>query len=96
MNLEMKDCLTAFLIDKYCRRNSGLCIEKDLNKIRSKVLIIGINQDQYFPPNLDAIPMHNLIEDSELIIYDSNLGHIGFRELETIEEELSEFMKNFR
>ena len=71
-------------------------IEKDLNKIRSKVLIIGINQDQYFPPNLDAIPMHNLIEDSELIIYDSDLGHIGFRELETIEEELSEFMKNFR
>ena len=65
-------------------------IEKDLNKIKSKVLIIGINQDQYFPPNLDAIPMYNLIEDSELIIYDSDLGHIGFRELETIEKELSE------
>lgn len=40
--------------------------------------------------------MYNLIEDSELIIYDSDLGHIGFRELETIEKELSEFMKNFR
>ena len=79
----------------YMKRR-GYDIEKDLNKIRSKVLIIGINQDQYFPPNLDAIPMHNLIEDSELIIYDSDLGHIGFRELETIEEELSEFMKNFR
>ena len=82
---------------KYCNdATPDYDIEKDLNKIRSKVLIIGINQDQYFPPNLDAIPMHNLIEDSELIIYDSNLGHIGFRELETIEEELSEFMKNFR
>ena len=81
---------------KYCNDATlDYDIEKDLNKIRSKVLIIGINQDQYFPPNLDAIPMHNLIEDSELIIYDSNLGHIGFRELETI-EELSEFMKNFR
>ena len=79
----------------YMKRR-GYDIEKDLNKIRSKVLIIGINQDQYFPPNLDAIPMHNLIEDSELIIYDSDLGHIGFRELGTIEEELSEFMKNFR
>ena len=78
---------------KYCNDATlDYDIEKDLNKIRSKVLIIGINQDQYFPPNLDAIPMHNLIEDSELIIYD----HIGFRELETIEEELSAFMKNFR
>ena len=36
------------------------------------------------------------MKDSELIIYDSDLGHIGFRELETIEEELSAFMKNFR
>lgn len=82
---------------KYCNDATlDYDIEKDLNKIRSKVLIIGINQDQYFPPNLDAIPMHNLIEDSELIIYDSDLGHIGFRELETIEEELFAFMKNFR
>ena len=76
---------------KYCNDATlDYDIEKDLNKIRSKVLIIGINQDQYFPPNLDAIPMHNLI------VYDSDLGHIGFRELETIEEELSAFMKNFR
>lgn len=82
---------------KYCNDATlDYDIEKDLNKIKSKVLIIGINQDQYFPPNLDAIPMYNLIEDSELIIYDSDLGHIGFRELETIEKELSEFMKNFR
>lgn len=82
---------------KYCNDATlDYDIEDDLDKIKSKVLIIGINQDQYFPPNLDAIPMHKLIKDSELIIYDSDLGHIGFRELETIKEELSDFMKNFR
>ena len=82
---------------KYCNAATlDYNLEGDLDKIKSKVLIIGINQDQYFPPNLDAIPMHELIKNSELIIYDSDLGHIGFRELEKIEKELSEFMLNFK
>ena len=82
---------------KYCNGATlDYNLEDDLDKIKSKVLIIGINQDQYFPPNLDAIPMHELIKNSELIIYDSDLGHIGFRELEKIEKELSEFMLNFK
>ncbi len=82
---------------KYCNDVTlDYNIEKDLSKIKAKVLIIGINQDQYFPPNLDAIPMHNLIENSKLVIYDSDLGHIGFRELDKIANELSEFMAEFR
>lgn len=82
---------------KYCNGATlDYNLEDDLDKIKSKVLIIGINQDQYFPPSLDAIPMHKLIKNSDLIIYDSDLGHIGFRELEKIEKELSEFMENFK
>ncbi|WP_299525027.1 alpha/beta fold hydrolase [uncultured Methanobrevibacter sp.] len=82
---------------KYCNDATlDYDIEDKLDKIKSKVLIVGINQDQYFPPNLDAIPMHSLIKDSELIIYDSDLGHIGFRELDKIENELIEFMNQFR
>jgi tripeptide aminopeptidase len=66
-----------------------------LDKIKSKVLIISCKQDPHFPPELDAIPMSNMINDSQLIIMDSKLGHLCFNELETISSELKEFMGEF-
>lgn len=70
-------------------------IEDKLSNINSKVLIVGINQDQYFPPELDAIPMSKLIKNSRLVIYDSINGHIGSRELNKISTELEEFLSDF-
>ncbi|WP_225370130.1 alpha/beta hydrolase family protein [Methanobrevibacter arboriphilus] len=32
-------------------------IEDIISNIKAKTLIVAINQDQYFPPDLDAIPM---------------------------------------
>lgn len=70
-------------------------MEEKLADISAKTLIIAINQDLYFPPELDAIPMSKLIKDSQLIIYDSPLGHVGSHEIEKIEDELYEFFKKF-
>ena len=69
-------------------------IEDELKNIKAKVLIIGINQDQYFPPELDAIPMAEMIENSTLLIFDSELGHLGTSNLEDFKEELANFMKD--
>ncbi len=81
---------------KYCNQSCmEYDVENDLDKIKSKVLIISCKQDPHFPPELDAIPMNEMIEDSELIIMDSDLGHLCFNELETISNELNEFMSNF-
>ena len=66
-----------------------------LSDITAKVLIIAINQDQYFPPNLDAIPMSKMIKDSKLIIYDSCMGHVGSSELYKIKDDLEEFLSEF-
>lgn len=66
-----------------------------LDKITAKVLIITINQDQYFPPNLDAIPLSKMIKDNELIIYDSNWGHVGTFELGKVEDKVRNFLKEF-
>ena len=66
-----------------------------LSDITAKVLIIAINQDQYFPPNLDAIPMRKMIKDSKLIIYDSCMGHVGSSELYKIKDDLEEFLSEF-
>ena len=71
-------------------------VESELSKIKSKVLIVACWQDPHFPPKLDAIPMSEMIEGSELVIMYSELGHLCFNELETISDELTEFMGQFR
>ena len=81
---------------KYCNAVSmNFNVEDDLDKIKSKELIIACKQDPHFPPELDGIPMSEMIEDSELIVMDSELGHLCFNELEKISYELKEFMENF-
>ena len=39
--------------------------------------------------------MSEMINESELIIMDSDLGHLCFNELETISSQLADFMENF-
>ncbi|WP_407415286.1 alpha/beta fold hydrolase [Methanobrevibacter sp.] len=81
---------------KYCNEACmNYDVEKDLNKITSKVFIIACYQDPHFPPELDAIPMSKMIKDSKLVIMDSELGHLCFNELENISDELSKFMGKF-
>jgi homoserine O-acetyltransferase len=67
-------------------------IEDKLKNIVSPVFIVAINQDQYFPPELDAIPMSKMIKNSKLVIYDSLLGHVGSSEILKVEKELKEFL----
>lgn len=67
-----------------------------LSNICAKTMIIAIYEDQYFPPELDAIPMHSLIPGSKLTIFNSYLGHVGSSELDKIQEELDDFMKQFK
>lgn len=82
---------------KYCNESCmRYDVEDDLDKIKSKVLIISCKQDPHFPPELDGVPMSGMIKGSELIIMDSALGHLCFNELETISDELKDFMNQFR
>lgn len=81
---------------KYCNEACmNYDVENDLGKITSKVFIISCAQDPHFPPELDGIPMSRMIKDSQLIIMDSELGHLCFNELENISDELSDFMNEF-
>ena len=81
---------------KYCNESCMYYdVESDLDKIKSKVLIISCKQDPHFPTDLDGIPMAEMIDDSQLIVMDSKLGHLCFNELETISDELREFMEEF-
>ncbi len=65
-----------------------------LHKIKAKTLIIGVNQDLYFPPQTDTIPLSKLIEGSKLFLYDSELGHLGSSEIKKAEKVIEEFLSN--
>ncbi|WP_407379702.1 alpha/beta fold hydrolase [Methanobrevibacter sp.] len=81
---------------KYCNEACmNYDVENDLNKIKAKTFIISCAQDPHFPPELDGIPMSEMIEDSKIVIMDSQLGHLCFNELENITDELNDFMKEF-
>ena len=55
-------------------------------------MIVAINQDEFFSPETDAIPMSKLIKNSTLLIYDSFLGHVGSNEIVDYGEEISKFL----
>ena len=81
---------------KYCNESCmNYDVEDDLDKITSDVFIIACKQDPHFPPELDAIPMSKMIKNSQLVIMDSELGHLCFNELENISDELNDFMKKY-
>ncbi len=100
LDLSISDYCEEVILDNIYdikfRNDAGLLynIEDKLKNITAKVLIIAINEDRYFPPKFDAIPMSKLIKNSKLVIYDSKLGHIGSVEIKKIEKEFKEFLNS--
>lgn len=45
-------------------------LEEDLDKIKCKTLIIGVNNTNYYVPEYDSIPIHEAIKHSEYILLD--------------------------
>lgn len=86
------------VLDAYYRNLASMHYDLTdiVSNITAKTLIIGIYEDQYFPPELDAIPMHALIKNSTLVCYNSYLGHVGSSQLNKISDELEEFMAFFK
>ncbi|MCE5214897.1 MAG: alpha/beta fold hydrolase [Methanobacterium sp.] len=67
-------------------------LRDDLHKTHAKSLIIGIEGDEYFPPEIDVIPISESIKNSELFIFKSELGHLGINQVEKMKDVFSEFM----
>lgn len=71
-------------------------LSSDLSKIKAKTLIIGVNQDQYFPPDIDVIPLSKAIKGSKIYLYDSIFGHLGSSEIIKAKEIIKEFLDNIK
>lgn len=79
------------------RNRAAMCfdLEDKLSNIIAKTLILAINQDQYFPPSQDAIPLSKRIKNSKILLFDSICGHIGTKDLISVENDISNFLKEF-
>lgn len=86
------------VLDAYYRNKASIMFDltDKVSNIKADTLIVGIYEDQYFPPELDAIPMHALVDNSKLVCFNSYMGHVGSSELYKIKDELENFMKNHK
>lgn len=66
-------------------------VRDDLDKIKARTLIIGIEGDEYFPPDIEAIPLSKSIKNSQVFVYRSGLGHLGINEIEKMRDVLIDF-----
>ncbi len=71
-------------------------LSSELSKIKAKTLVIGVNQDQYFPPHIDVIPLSKAIKGSKLCLYDSLLGHLGSSEIIKAKNVIEEFLSEIK
>jgi len=81
--------------DAVWRNNAAITFDlrDQLSKTRAKSLIIGIEGDQYFPPEIDAKSKSDLIGDSQLFVFKSDLGHLGINEIEKMRTVIADFLK---
>jgi homoserine O-acetyltransferase/O-succinyltransferase len=64
-----------------------------LSKIKARALIIGINQDELFPPP-DIVALSKAIKGTEVFMYDSLFGHVGCAfDLIKAEKAVRDFVK---
>ncbi|UCF95192.1 MAG: alpha/beta fold hydrolase [Desulfobacterales bacterium] len=65
-----------------------------LAKVKARTLIIGVNTDELFPPEVEFEVTAKLIPGAELFAYDSVAGHLGCTvEIKNAREAIADFLK---
>ena len=67
-------------------------LENYLDRIKCRLLIVSIDNNNYYIPEYDSIPLHNMVEDSELIFLDTSDEYNQLEYIYKIEDEIKEFL----
>ncbi|RJR42558.1 MAG: alpha/beta fold hydrolase [Desulfobacteraceae bacterium] len=71
----------------------GFDVREQLSKIKARTLVIGINEDEGFPPS-SFRALASAIPGGQVFAYDSILGHVGCAlELEKASRVITDFLK---
>lgn len=71
-------------------------VENQLKNIKAKALIISPYEDLYYSPKFDTIPLKNLIDDCELLMFEFNKNQINDVDYNFFIDELTSFLENFK
>ena len=70
-------------------------VEDKLKNIKAKAIIISSMDDLYFSPDLDSVPVENLIENSKVILIESKKDHGGYEDYSSLMDEFFELLEDF-
>ena len=61
-----------------------------------KALIVSSDNDMYYTPEFDVLPLNDMIENSKVIIFESNSQYVDYDDCSIIEDDIREFMDNLK
>lgn len=71
-------------------------LEDKLKNIKTNVLIVGTDNDVYYAPEFDLLPLEDLIENSKVVLFKSSDNYQEYDEHPIIDDELKEFLSNIK
>ena len=71
-------------------------VEDKLKNINADALIVCADNDMYYTPEFDLLPLKHLIENSKVILYDSKEDYIDYEEHPLINDEMNGFLNNLK
>lgn len=70
-------------------------LENDLENVKCKLLIVSIDNNNYYSPEYDSMPILDFVEGSELVVLDIGDEPNELNYIYRIEDEINEFLKQF-
>lgn len=71
-------------------------VEDKLKNIKAKAFIVSTNDDLYYSPIYDTLPLKDLIQDSEILIIESKRDKMDLEDYSEIEKDLKLFLEQFK
>ena len=71
-------------------------VEDKLKNIKAHALIVSSDNDMYYTPEFDVLPLNDMIENSKVIIFESNSQYVDYDDCSIIEDDIREFMDNLK
>lgn len=68
-------------------------VEDKLKNIKAKALILSTTDDLYFSPELDSVPVEDLIENSKVILFESQKDRSGYEDYAPLTDDFYELLK---
>jgi hypothetical protein len=71
-------------------------VEDKLKNIKADALIVSSNNDMYYTPEFDLLPVEDLIENATLVLFGDNGSYYDYDDCSIIESEINSFMEKIK